>query len=492
MSVRNQYARNYSKIAPMPLSSNQLVNARNAARRRNLYRAPDEAEDVISHGEKCKYGDAEKIAELKSGCEITEPFQFRKIDRLKKANDVTIYGKHELNKVVTKNSTNKMRDLSQNKYQIMKAKDNEIKTKTSHQSSIKSGSNVNQSARPKSARPDSRWERRVSDDITFSSDEEEENNTSIVRPISARPESRIARSVETENISDFPTERPKTSHGRRKSSDSNRDETINKKERHKEQKERPKSRIGHFKEMARDVDECIDKKQYFTKKSNNRQLQTTYTENDAVFNDTDYNIGISTFYPDLMDKIHETSDINLQIDDIDRDVDPVLFFMQDNDNRGETNSTRKTSLSKDAISVITNEKNSRPSKSVIGFQGNNQIKRNSAPEVIDRFHRNRVLSLQSSIADDSQRHFNHRRHERIKSDSLIGISEAGENINKSRTNTKNVETIPSPGVLTKRETDIGKQSSNYDNMAYRQHKYNISTTRKPRKLKPLAPSCLEE
>lgn len=491
MSVRNQYARNYSKIAPMPLSSNQLVNARNAARRRNMYRAPDEADDVISKGDKCKNGDAEKSAELKSGCEITEQFQFRKTDRLKKGNDVTIYGKHELNKLVTKSSTHKMRDLSQNKYQINKAKDKEPKPKTSHQSLMKSGSNVNES-RPKSARPDSRWERRVSDDITFSSDEEDANNTSIVRPISARPESRIARSVETENISEFPIDRPKTSHGRRKSSDSHRDETITKKERHKEQKERPKSRIGHLKEMVRDGNECEDKKPYFTKKANNRQLQSPYTENDTVFLDTDYHIGISTFYPDLMDKIHETSDINLQIDDIDRDVDPVLFFMQDNDNREETISMRKTFLSKDAISVITNEKNSRPSKSVIGFQGNNQIKRNSAPEVIDRFHRNRVLSLQSSIADDSQRHFNHRRHERIKSDSLIGISEAGENINKTRTNTKNVETMPSPGVLSKGETGISKQSSDYDNMSYKTHKYNISTTRKPRKLKPLAPSCLEE
>ncbi|XP_045210177.2 uncharacterized protein LOC123561699 [Mercenaria mercenaria] len=485
MSVRNQYARNYYKITPLPISSNHIANARNAARRRIMYRPPDEesstsaaAPTSVTHGVEKK----SNFSDIKSNRETEEMFAARKYDKMAKGNEVTMYGKRELNKLVSNCSLNNGKDSSLIESRHNKAKSKDIKANVSSQQTQKSSSNVTQS-RPMSARPDSRWERRVKDEYLGISDEESDTNIKYITSLPGGKDSRKTDLSESEVVSNLQS-RPKTSHGRQKSMDNNVEQIERKKKSHKIEHERPKSRIGDKRETKLHSDESTDMPLNLNKDSNQRQVSVRNTEPDDVLNDVGYHVGISTFYPDLVDKIHGIDDINLQIEDIDRDVDPVLFFMQDTCNSREGSAKKRSSLSKDAINVITNEKSSRQTiKPAIGFLGNNQNKRHSAPEVIDRFHGNRVSRLQNSIPEGNQRYFYNGRQERIKSDS-------GENAYKSRTNETHIDKSLSTGLVIKKDSEMGKQFSNYDGGTTQT--YNVTTNRKPRKLKPIAPSCIEE
>ena len=486
MSVRNQYARNHYKIAPLPLSSNHIADARNAARRRNLYRPPDE-----ERGPGTEHAGVTTVAEKRSNFSDIKVekdndniLAAKKNDKIKKKNDVTMYGKRELNKFITTGSRNKGKDVYLAEGKQFNVKDKHVKANATTQQSQQSQQtqrsiNVTTPSRPMSARPDSRWERRVREHLESFTDDDSDDNSASVDNTPEKHNLKIQRS-ESDSTPELQT-RPKTSHGRHKSMDSN-SELERKTEIRKEEFERPKSRIGNVRELRRSSNESVESV-YSNKDTNIRQTSAKSDENDSVFHGVDYNIGISTFYPDLIDKIHGIDDINLHIEDIDRDVDPVLFFMQDTGNSPITSATKRSSLSKDAINIITNEKNSRhTNKPSIGFQGNNQSKRHLVPETIDRYHGNRVLSLQNSITEGNQRYFNNGRQDRIKSDS-------GENVYKSWANTGYIDKSQSTNGAVKRDIEVGKQTSNYDGGTTQS--YSL-TNRKPRKLKPITPSNVEE
>lgn len=496
MSVRNQYARNYYKIAPMPPSSMQIVNARNAARRRNMYRA-GYGEDVNNNSDKGEISEARHESDFTNITPTHDPadiFTARNGEKLKKgSSEVTIYGKRELNKLISHKVTSKSKvpypqaTSRANKAQEIDTKDNNKQQRTS------SITTSNAQARPKSARPESRWERRVDDEHGSFSDGESENKVSPERPKSARPDSRMIRMLDSEAVVDC-SSRPRTSHGRRESSNDKVDQTEQKTKGNKTKSERPKSRRDNYLEKnRRSFDESAVTQSKADKISKHRQSVSRNSETDYVVHDVDYHIGISTFYPEAKDRIHGIDDINVQIEDMDRDVDPVLFFMQDNANSSTVNDTKIPSLSKDAINCITNEKNSRQTKQEISSQGNNQNQRHFSPETNERYHRNRCLSLQNSTGDGNQRYVDTTRHDRIKSDSLISTTvHAPEISNKSRTNSTSGTMLASSRVLKIRDTGIGKQYSNYEGVTDSSQRRQVVMNRKPRKLKPLTPSCLEE
>ncbi|XP_060592068.1 uncharacterized protein LOC132746826 [Ruditapes philippinarum] len=481
MSVRNQYANNHYKIAPLPLSSNHITNARNAARQRNLYRPPDDERASATENAAVASG-VEKISNfsnIKFEKDTDNLFAAKKNDKMKRKNEFTMYGKRELNKFVTNGSRNRGKDsyFAEGKQSNMKnkfAQGNVPLQKT------QKSRNTPTPSRPMSARPDSRWERRVRDESESFTDEESDDTSAIVKTVSDKQKLKIQRS-DSDSMPELQA-RPKTGHGRHKSIDSN-PELERKVEHRKEELGRPKSRIGKVREFRRSSNESVDSLTALNKDSRSGQSSAKSAENDSVFREVDYNIGINTFYPDLADKIDGIDDINLHIEDIDRDVDPVLFFMQDVNTSPVTSAKTRSSLSKDAINIITNEKNSRQMiKPSIGFQGNNQNKRHSVPETIDRCHGNRVLSLQNSIAEGNQRYFNNGRQDRIKSDS-------GENVYKSWTNTVHIDKAQSTNGAMKRDSEVGKHTGNYD--AGVTHSYSLAN-RKPRKLKPITPSNVEE
>ena len=75
--------------------------------------------------------------------------------------------------------------------------------------------------RQKSARPSSRWETRLGDEIGNDESDELLHETQMLRPKSGRPDSRMVRHTELVDESDFviqptPPPRPTTSRGRRK------------------------------------------------------------------------------------------------------------------------------------------------------------------------------------------------------------------------------------------------------------------------------------
>ena len=259
--------------------------------------------------------------------------------------------------------------------------------------------------RPKSARPSSRWERRYGDEDSADDDTVDQSfEIKASRPKSARPESRILRHTEQEDDGEHirqpsPTPRPTTSRGRRRAEDN-------------------KDFSDYYLRNISDPDA--------TKSTGTTQLlaKTSHKENVKSLDSKDrhgqsivYDKSIHGFDPESFRKeqlkVMNAKDVlalNSGIDDIDLDIDPVVYFLQEEDN--VTSTTYKPSLSKDVINII-GKANSEEHQPLIGYHGNNLNKQRHKSDGCDNFRNTEQPYLKSTFREN-EASSNHMRHDEQK------------------------------------------------------------------------------
>ena len=232
--------------------------------------------------------------------------------------------------------------------------------------------------RPKSARPSSRWERRFSDDESAGDDDDERlYETKLTRPKSARPESRIMRHTELVVDSESmrqptPPPRPTTSRGHRRSEENNDYSDF------------------YLRNISNpDASKSTSTKQLLSKTSQKENVKS-FNSKEKSGESILYDKSIHGFDPESFRKeqikVMNAKDVlalNSGIDDIDLDIDPVVYFLQEDDN--VTSTTYKPSLSKDVINII-GKANSEEHKPLIGYHSNNLNKQRHKSDGCDIFH----------------------------------------------------------------------------------------------------------
>lgn len=504
MSVRNHYARNYYKIVPLPQTSAEIEKARIATRRRNefSYQKDDKfstSNNAISiAGTKVKGKLDDDVTGTRDSKHPHDVFAAHVLVP-QKGHSVIINGNSDVSKARASIFKTKVRHQSLGDTdKTLKSHVKNFKDKGASPPRRYSDDDVTDDvtiSRPLSARPESRWQRRNPDeefddaafeDIVDDKEELIKYNHKLTRQDSKTNTQQAYFDLEAAQ------HRPKTSHGRKPSS-SNSNKAPNQKVTDSMiQTQRPGSRKGNFRKNSNSYE--VNKP---TKVSRHHQKKSSVDmDKDSVpINDMDYNIGIATFYPEMVDKIKGLDDIKLQIEDIDLNVDPVLFFMSDTNKNPGNSDKKRASLSKDALNLITNEKSSRNLKQPIGFQGNNQNKQSSVPEKIDRFHGNQVLSLQNTIADSNHQHFNaNERQDRIRSNSFQGDNDQSIEIGHrmSRLQNTHIEKVSPPYRLLNSRDSTPKLHAFNNEIKALLPKPNGAYNRKPRRLKPLTSSYVEE
>lgn len=286
-------------------------------------------------------------------------------------------------------------------------------------------------SRPKSARPESRWQRREEDngDDDFLPNYESDSDSEIShatddRPMSSRPDSRTSRiPVPVPNPVIVPQHestrppRPKTSHGRQPSDASSVDcqETM--------PTPRPKSRRGNKEGIKFEPNEKWkrpnDTSTNYIKPSSDAfkmSKKPAKIQNEVKSQKCQQNEKLSSRTQNKISDRWTTSDIDDIIfggnSDAILDVDPVEYFNTPDDNvKYISVSHTKPSLSKGAINVITNESPVEVGKYQC-IHGNDKNKRAANSEMNDRSHGNGVfgpknIKANASITSTSQTRHTH-------------------------------------------------------------------------------------
>ena len=258
--------------------------------------------------------------------------------------------------------------------------------------------------RPKSARPSSRWERRFGDEISDDESDAGLYETKMLRPKSGRPDSILMRHTELVDERDFmrqptPPPRPTTSRGRRNPEEN--------------------------KDFSDNYQRNISDPRANSSNSNNHVLSKTAQSENVKFSDRQdksgqsitYDKSIHGFDPDSYRKeqikvmnAKDMLDLNSGIDDIDLDIDPVVYFLQDDDSM--TSRTYNPSLSKDVINII-GKASSEEHKPPIGYHSNTANKQRHKSDGYENFHGNEQQYPKSTFrGSDMSSHQN--RHDGMK------------------------------------------------------------------------------
>ena len=437
MSVRNYSVKNYSKIAPCPPSSKFQSDARIASKRINDFRTTTYKGKLGVNGDSHDISDIENQYPNKPinlsdevdsylGEPLTnteKPKAIRKIPRnldrnllggqgrdAEKSNRMTVRekGGKELGTGqrtgIEKQTSNKYksatRDSGEKGYAVGSVMDGSDMTNESNQKPV----------RPKSARPESRWERR------FDIDNDSDSYVKPSRPESARPTSRMMGMMEAQAhdghsyVKGLPP-RPKTSYGKRHS--------VAEDDAHHVRTDifdRPKSRLGWESDVlkidssgsesdtdifAKPYSSSVKSKPKDTKpvKNINRFRKSRIKSEGDLKSDPLGSFSNDT--PVTFETGSSMYDLNSKIDDIDLDVDPVEYFMQD-DNISNRFVSKKPSLSKDTIRYIGSTRKSHLDKAIKGYHGNNHNKHYPKAEISDRRHSNSFQSPQYSVSESNQ------------------------------------------------------------------------------------------
>ena len=240
--------------------------------------------------------------------------------------------------------------------------------------------------RPKSARPASRWERRDGDDTSDEEMVDEALGTS--RPKSARPESRLLRQNETEiHINETTPPRPTTSRGHHRKQDLTDNVQSN---------SQTNQQLLSFNDQGN------------SRKSKSSDVSPKSVPSNNKYKAQAFEISVHGYDPYSFRKeqikvmkARDLLDLNSGVDDIDLDIDPVVYFMQDDDMTTSSH-IKKSSLSKDAINIIGKVSSTALSKPPIGYQGNNQNKLIHKSEETQCFYRNEQSDMKTLARESNQ------------------------------------------------------------------------------------------
>ena len=448
MSVRNRYASNSTKIAPFPPSSRLIAEARVAVKnsddikrshaksnrfivdkQRDLNRKtsdlvvvktgtsnqlkkeeiskihvkpnnPKSTPPVAVKAGKHVNGVSTSEALTSSKNDTTQQGVIKDDSRENERDQIYKLGKREMN-IKSNNlaevSENIGRRHSDSQYELQtgssgfyRISDSLTSTKPIHGQNNKNNEHDDVAAspilRPKSARPASRWERRDGDD---DSDEELVDETlNISRPKSARPESRLLRQSETEiQINEITPPRPTTSRGHHRKHDLTDNEQSN---------SQTNQQLLSFNDQGN------------SRKSKSSEVSSKSVPSNNKYKAQAFEISVHGYDPYSFRKeqikvmkARDLLDLNSGVDDIDLDIDPVVYFMQDDDMTTSSH-IKKSSLSKDAINIIGNVSSTALSKPPIGYQGNNQNKLRHKSEETQCYYRNEQSDMKTLARESNQ------------------------------------------------------------------------------------------
>ncbi|KAL4228372.1 hypothetical protein ACF0H5_011420 [Mactra antiquata] len=537
MSIRNQYARNYFKVAPLPATPNDLTNARNAIKRRNLYQTSLEnanMKQTPNHYSNLPVRQPWNVSQPKptpirhyynydrgvsndSSDGITGTQVYTHNDKLGRKKYGGLSEKTRLKVIAAqesrRNSLTFVADPKGNK-----RSNSNLQTSSNCELDILQirGSNGDDESndddddnnqpdndvtdddsdvrhhRPMSARPESRWMRREGDENDRSDASNESVNNSLDTNLTDSPRMNESFRDSSEEMTQEVTSlksRPKTGRGRMNYTDqmpskNNHNDTS------KSLYDRPKSRIGprgipkwtgsssQTKQTRKPDPENVPYNPYIP-----FDYVRSHTDNDEI----DYNVGINVFYPEVRNNIHEVDDINSKIEDIDKNVDPVLFFMQNDDPLPTRVEKKRPSLSRETINHINKDRITvqNQNKNLYGYHSNNQNKCHSAPEKIDRFHRNKTPGSQNAIPGTNPRYVTNLRHDK-------NVNVSNEKGGKF-TNTTARSNMTFTTDYKRVDYDTGKRYNRENETIKQRRRIDIEDPktrafiygRKPRKLQPL-------
>ena len=410
MSVRNQYAHNHSKVAPMPSTSSHMENIRNAVMRRNMYRGSPELDDVNNRKSKA------------DNCSASKEFR-RHSDTGSWQN--AIVGKGKVKQTIKSDSHPSKASVSNDivRHTDLQSKRGDSRSEGSVTSEKKRADHSPEAtklgSRPKSARPESRWQRRIEDiddedeelPVFYSdTDSDDISHTTDERPMSARPDSRVARHQATTTYqsnskqnqitnagaakqnADLPP-RPKTGHGRRSP------DVLHPEYQELVVEQRPRSRTRNkdgYKFEANEKWQRHEQSQSFGNKNKAetsritepKKLQPEMSVNDKTYNVHCNEEAMTKTQTPVVKKWSLNAIDNMLFgptDGLDLDVDPVEFFNTPDP------CPAKSSLSKGVINLITHDSSS-DAMQYRGNHSNNQNKRTFNSEVNERLHGNGVYS----------------------------------------------------------------------------------------------------
>ena len=453
MSVRNRYASNSTKIAPFPPSSRLIAESRVAVKnsddikrshaksnrfivdkQRDLNRKTSDLVVKTGSRNQLKKEETSKIyvkpnnhkstapvavkagknvngvstteALTSSKNETTQQDVIKDDSRENERDQIYKLGKQELNiksNNLVEGSENIGRRHSDSQYELQtgtsgfyRISDSLTSTKPIHGHNNRDNEHDDVSSpilRPKSARPASRWERRDGDDT--SEDEMFEEALSTSRPKSARPESRLLRQNETEKqINEITLPRPTTSRGHHRKQDLTDNVQSN---------SQTNQQLLSFNDQGN------------SRKSKSSEVSPKSVPSNSKYKAQAFEISVHGYDPYSFRKeqikvmkARDLLDLNSGVDDIDLDIDPVVYFMHDDDMTTSSH-IKKSSLSKDAINIIGNVSSTALSKPPIGYQGNNQNKLRHKSEETQCFYRNEQSDMKTLARESNQFSFHNDR-----------------------------------------------------------------------------------
>lgn len=402
MSVRNHYAHNYSKVGPMPPNSLEMKNVQNAILRRNTNR---QGLDTDLNGKDLKINDylqSKHSYRRYSDVSSTSSEQsFRGIYRPTAKSDAHAHIDRLSNK--NKQYTVDKKDMPRNR--------SDKSSSCSDKESVSVSPKLERSKpRPKSARPESRWQRRDDDDDdldaylpVFDSDSESDiSHKTEERPMSARPDSRVAR-MQAHNPNplqdkeDNPS-RPKTSHGRQKPDilAGTYQAQVPKQVITKQKKHVNGWKFEPNEKWKRKGDNPKSDKTEVSPGKVSQKIKTPQTDENYKSH-AKANAGRKYTLRKIDDILFGSNDEYLDT------VDPVEFFNCDSD-QDTFFRVPRNSLSKGTVKHITNDTNSvdrNDKKYQSSLHANNPNKRILNSEANDRHHGNGALNPKNIMANQS-------------------------------------------------------------------------------------------
>ena len=257
--------------------------------------------------------------------------------------------------------------------------------------------------RPKSARPSSRWERRPEDEVETSDDNMCLEEAALVRPKSARPESRLLRHIEIKDEVKFqrqetPPPRPTTSRGHRKKEDPDCMDITD----------------GTSKDYHMSFNKSDQVANFQSDYYNEADKKTRWRSKPGI--DLSHDKSIHGYDPQSFRKeqlkvlkAKDVLDLNSGIDDIALDIDPVVYFMQDDDvMTSSAINSNKPSLSKDVINIIGKISSEAHQKPPIGYHNKYVNKQRHKSDGSVGFYRNEQFDSQNLVRDSDQLSFESR------------------------------------------------------------------------------------
>ena len=410
MSVRNQYASNATKVAPLQQSSRldddlsvtvkKSGDIQKSRTKFDRFSVEDKQREPVSkaagsaylNSAKCTNTKTEKMKIMQSNapekCSVTKSAvkTGMKVGQTRSGNDLDSrepevmqehypgkvrdqrnrHGKRDenVNSGYQKDKEKMMRRHSDGQYELKKInKTYDYRETLESKSSLREQRKMDNEGdspsdyvlRPKSARPSSRWERRFGDEAR--DDDMIKDKLNVSRPKSSRLNSRIQGQVEATDtgVNVYPSvatppPRPTTSRGRRKSEETENSNNTSK----------PSHQVYSYNDQRN------------TFKSKSAETKITKSEKSRTYECSLHGYDPYSFRQEQIKvlKAMDLLDLNSGIDDIDLDIDPVVYFMQDND----MESIKKPLLSKDVINMIGNVNSASQHRPAIGYHSNNQNK----------------------------------------------------------------------------------------------------------------------